>query len=112
MGITGASEGKLISEDWMQYEVIHPGLTITVLEPYTTELMPISTIGQSSSVLTHTVEFGTQSSLHKLEIIGKYSKQLYLDEVYYGTLYSGEVVIKDGVLTIDGKQVTAQPLPK
>ncbi|WP_232772082.1 hypothetical protein [Shewanella sp. Actino-trap-3] len=85
----------------------HPGLTITIIEPYSTELMRISTIGKSSpSPLKHTVIFGKKSKPHKFEIIGKYQKDLYLDDLFYGSIWIGNIVIKDGALIIDNKLVS------
>jgi hypothetical protein len=107
LGVTGANEGKIIDEQWMEYDVIHPGLSITIIEPYSIDLMPISTVGKSSpSPLKHTVIFGKKSNPHKLEIIGKYQKDLYLDGQHYGSVWSGNIVIKDGVLILDNELVS------
>jgi hypothetical protein len=104
LGITGANEGRIIDDKWMEYNVTHPGLSITIIEPYSIELMPISTIGTSSpSPLRHIVIFGKESDLHKLEIIGKFQKDLYLDGQHYGSVWSGDIVVKDGTLIIDNK---------
>jgi uncharacterized protein YceK len=107
LGVTGANEGKIVDEQWMEYDVIHPGLSITIIEPYSIDLMPISTVGKSSpSPLKHTVIFGKKSNPHKLEIIGKYQKDLYLDGQHYGSVWSGNIVIKDGVLILDNELVS------
>ena len=107
IGFTGADTGKRV-DDWVEYNVNHPGLTIKIIEPYSEELMPISTEGKTSpSPLRHTVIFGTQSSQHKLEIVGRYSKELYLDNKFYGSVWLGDVLIRDGSLSIDGKLVAA-----
>lgn len=107
LGVTGANEGRIIDAQWMEYDVTHPGLSITIIEPYTIDLMPISTVGKSSpSPLKHTVIFGKKSNPHKLEIIGKYQKDIYLDGQHYGSVWSGSIVIKDGVLTIDNEPVS------
>jgi hypothetical protein len=107
IGVTGASEGIIVDDKWMKYDVTHPGLTITIIEPYSAELMRISTIGKSSpSPLMHTVIFGKKSKPHKFEIIGKYQKDLYLDDLFYGSTWTGNIVIKDGVLIIDNKLVS------
>ena len=104
LGVTGANEGRIIDNKWMEYNVTHPGLSITIIEPYSTDLMPISTIGQSSpSPLKHVVIFGKKSNPHKLEIIGKYQKDLYLDGQHYGSVWSANIVIKDGALIIDNE---------
>ena len=45
----------------MEYKVKHPGLDIKIIEPYSPNLLPISTVGKSSPLpLTHTVIFGTE----------------------------------------------------
>jgi len=107
IGVTGASEGRIVDDKWMEYDVTHPGLTITIIEPYSTELMRISTIGKSSpSPLKHTVIFGKKLKPHKFEIIGKYQKDLYLDDLFYGSIWIGNIVIKDGALIIDNKLVS------
>jgi uncharacterized protein YceK len=107
LGVTGANEGKIVDEQWMEYDVIHPGLSITIIEPYSIDLMPISTVGKSSpSPLKHVVIFGKKSNPHKLEIIGKYQKDLYLDGQHYGSVWSGNIVIKDGVLILDNEPVS------
>ncbi|KAF7786195.1 hypothetical protein PRUB_a0679 [Pseudoalteromonas rubra] len=107
LGITGADAGKRISDDWVEYNVVHPGLTVKILEPYAADLMPISTVGKSSpSPLRHTVIFGSKSNQHKLEIVGKYKKELYFDNRFYGTIWSGDILIRDGSLSIDGKLVS------
>ena len=107
IGFTGADTGKRVG-DWVEYNVNHPGLTIKIMEPYSEELMPISTVGKTSpSPLRHTVIFGTQSRQHKLEIVGRYSKELYLDNKFYGSVWLGDVLIRDGSLSIDGKLVAA-----
>jgi hypothetical protein len=104
LGVTGANEGRIIDDKWMEYNVTHPGLSITIIEPYSTELMPISTIGKSSpSPLRHIIIFGKESDPHKLEIIGKFQKDLYLDGQHYGSVWSGHIVVKDGTLIIDNK---------
>jgi hypothetical protein len=106
LAITGANEGKIVDRKWVEYDVTHPGLTITIIEPYSADLMPISTIGKSSpSPLRHTVIFGTNSKPHKLEIIGQYQKKLYLDRQYYGAIWSANIIIKDGILSIDNQIV-------
>ena len=106
LGITGANEGKIVDRKWVEYDVTHPGLSITIVEPYSADLMPISTMGKSSpSPLRHTVIFGTESKPHKLEIIGKYQKELYLDGQHYGSIWSGNIIIKNGTLSIDNKIV-------
>jgi hypothetical protein len=56
--------------------------------------------------LKHTVIFGKKSNPHKLEIIGKYQKDLYLDGQHYGSVWSGNIVIKDGVLILDNEPVS------
>jgi hypothetical protein len=107
LGVTGANEGKIVDEQWMEYDVIHPVLSITIIEPYSIDLMPISTVGKSSpSPLKHVVIFGKKSNPHKLEIIGKYQKDLYLDGQHYGSVWSGNIVIKDGVLILDNEPVS------
>ena len=107
LGVTGANEGKIVDEQWMEYDVIHLGLSITIIEPYSIDLMPISTVGKSSpSPLKHVVIFGKKSNPHKLEIIGKYQKDLYLDGQHYGSVWSGNIVIKDGVLILDNEPVS------
>jgi len=107
-GLTGADEGTRISNEWVEYHVTHPGLTITILEPYSPDLMPISTVGKKSpSPLTHVIKFGKSSNHHKLKIVGRYKKELYLDGKFYASIWSGDIVIKDGVLSIDGKLISA-----
>lgn len=102
-GFTGA-DGGVRHGDRMEYQVIHPGLNIKIIEPYSEQLLPISTVGQSSPTpLRHTVRYGTEAKPHIFEIVGKYEKKLFLDGKYYGTLWSGDVLINDGVLWIDGK---------
>ena len=107
LGVTGADTGKRINDDWVAYNVTHPGLTIKIIVPYAPDLMPISTVGKSSpSPLRHTIIFGTKSNQHKLEVVGKYKKELYFDNKFYGSIWSGEVLIRDGSLSIDGKLVS------
>lgn len=105
-GLTGADEGTRISPEWVEYHVTHPGLTITILEPYSADLLPISTVEKKSpSPLTHVIKFGTKTHRHQLKIIGKYKKDLYLDGKFYSSIWSGDVVIKDGKLSIDGELI-------
>ena len=105
-GFTGADTGNRVGE-WVEYNVNHPGLTVKIIEPFSPELMPISTIGKTSpSPLRHTITFGKKSNPHKLEIVGRYHKDLYLDGKYYGSIWIGDVVIKNGVMSIDGKLVS------
>ncbi|WP_105169676.1 hypothetical protein [Pseudoalteromonas sp. T1lg23B] len=107
IGLTGADAGKRVG-DWVEYNVNHPGLTVKIMEPYSEELLPISTVGKTSPLpLRHTVIFGTHSSRHKLEIVGRYNKELYLDNKFYGSVWLGDVLIHDGNLSIDGKLVAA-----
>jgi hypothetical protein len=107
LGVTGANGGRIVNEKWMEYDVTHPGLKITIIEPYSTELLPISTVGKSTpSPLKHIVSFGTKANLHKFEVIGKYQKKLYLDSQFYGSIWSGNIVIKDGILIIDDVPVS------
>ena len=107
IGFTGADAGKRVG-DWVEYNVNHPGLTIKIIEPYSEELLPISTVGKTSpSPLRHTVIFGTQSNRHKLEIVGRYNKELYLNNKFYGSVWLGDILIRDGSLSIDGKLVSA-----
>jgi len=102
LGVTGANEGKVVDDKWMVYNVIHPGLTITIMEPYSAQLMRLSTVSKSTpSPLKHSVVFGRKSKPHKFEIIGEYHKDLYLDGKYYGAVWYGDILIKDGVLFID-----------
>lgn len=105
-GFTGADSGTRVGE-WVEYNVNHPGLTVKIIEPFSQELMPISTIGKTSaSPLRHTIKFGRQSNFHKLEIVGRYHKDLYLDGRFYGSIWTGDVIIKDGAMSIDGKPVS------
>ena len=105
-GFTGADAGNRVGE-WVEYNVKHPGLTVKIIEPFSQELMPISTIGKTSpSPLRHTVMFGEQSNSHKLELVGRYQKDIYLDGKFYGSIWTGDVVIKDGVISIDGKLIS------
>jgi len=105
-GFTDADTGNRVGE-WVEYNVNHPGLTVKIIEPFSPELMPISTIGKTSpSPLRHTITFGKKSNPHKLEIVGRYHKDLYLDGKYYGSIWIGDVVIKNGVMSIDGKLVS------
>ena len=91
----------------MDYDVTRPRLSITIIEPYSIDLMPISSVGKSSLfLLKHSVIFVKKSNQHKLEIIGKYQKDIYLDGQHYGSVWSGSIVIKDGVLTIDNEPVS------
>ncbi|MFT5840015.1 MAG: hypothetical protein ACI9UT_002526 [Flavobacteriales bacterium] len=107
LGVTGANEGIIIDNQWIEYDVTHPGLSIKIIEPYFNDLMPISTVGKSSpSPLKHTITFGKKSNPHKLVIIGKYQKDLYLDGQHYGSVWSGNIVIKDGVLILDNELVS------
>ncbi|MFT5924893.1 MAG: hypothetical protein ACI9LE_001895 [Paraglaciecola sp.] len=106
LAVTGANEGNVVDRKWVEYDITHPGLSITIIEPYSADLMPISTIGKSSpSPLRHTIIFGTKSKPHKLEIIGKYQKELYLDGHHYGSIWSANIIIKDGILSIDNEIV-------
>lgn len=107
IAFTGANAGKKVG-DWVEYNVNHPGLTIKIIEPYSEELLPISTVGKTSpSPLRHTVIFGTQSNQHKLEIVGRYKKEIYLDSNFYGSVWLGDILVRDGSLLIDGKLVAA-----
>ncbi|MEP1552501.1 MAG: hypothetical protein ABJJ44_06615 [Paraglaciecola sp.] len=107
LGVTGANEGVVVDDKWMKYDVKHPWLTITIIEPFSNELLPISTVGKSSpSPLRHTVIFGKKSNPHTFEIIGKYQKDLYLDGQFYGSIWSGVIIIKDGTLIIDTVRVS------
>jgi len=107
LAVTGANEGRIVDHKWMEYDVIHPGLSITIIESYSADLIPISTVGKSSpSPLKHTVIFGKKSNPHILKIIGKYEKDLYLDGQHYGSVWSGDIVIKEGVLIIDNELVS------
>ncbi len=101
-GFTGSDEGKRVG-DSMEYHVTHPGLNITIVEPYSENLIPIETVSKSSpSPMVHTVKFGTADNFHQLKIVGKYEKDLYLDGVSYGSVWSADVVVKNGHLFIDG----------
>ncbi|WP_404340289.1 hypothetical protein [Pseudoalteromonas mariniglutinosa] len=100
-GVTGADEGKKVGDSF-EYQVIHPGLDVTIIEPYSEKLIPIETIGKSSP-LTHTIKFGTSENTHMLKIIGKYEKDLYLDDAYYGSIWNGDVLVKNGILFINGR---------
>ncbi|MGB2709175.1 MULTISPECIES: hypothetical protein [unclassified Pseudoalteromonas] len=103
--ITGANEGHLIDGKWMEYKVKHPGLDIKIIEPYSPNLLPISTVGKSSPLpLTHTVIFGTESEPHELKIVGRYKKQIYFDGKSFGEIWLGSILINDGILTIDDKE--------
>ena len=107
LGVTGASEGKIVDDKWIQYDVIHPGLSITIIELYTADLMPLSTVSKSSpSPLRHTIIFGNKSEPRILEIIGKYQKDLYLDGQQYGSMWSANIVIRDGILSIDSEVIS------
>lgn len=106
IGFTGADAGKRVG-DWVEYNVNHPGLTIKIIEPYSDDLLPISTVGKTSAApLRHSVIFGTQSKQHKLEIVGRYSKELYLDNKFYGSIWLGDILIRDGSFLIDGQLVS------
>lgn len=102
-GFTGADAGTKVG-DWVEYNVSHPGLTVKIIEPFSKDLAPISTVGKTSpSPLRHTVTFGSTANLHTLEIVGRYHKDVYLDGQFYASLWTGDVVIKEGLISIDGK---------
>ena len=104
LGVTGANDGIIVGDKWMEYAVTHSGLTVTIIEPLSSDLIPISTVGKSSPPpLRHTIIFGKKSNMHTLEIIGKYKKELYLDGQSYGSIWSGSILIKDGILIIDNE---------
>ena len=107
LGLTGANEGEIVDDKWIQYDVIHPGLSITIIELYTADLMPLSTVSKSSpSPLRHTIIFGNKSEPRTLEIIGQYQKDLYFDGQQYGSMWSGNIVTRDGVLSIDSEVIS------
>ena len=107
LGVTGANEGKIVDDKWIQYDVIHPGLSITIIELYTADLMPLSTVSKSSpSPLRHTIIFGNKLEPRTLEIIGQYQKDLYFDGQQYGSMWSGNIVTRDGVLSIDSEVIS------
>ena len=107
LGVTGANEGEIVDDKWIQYDVIHPGLSITIIELYTTDLMPLSTVSKSSpSPLRHTIIFGNKLEPRTLEIIGQYQKDLYFDGQQYGSMWSGNIVTRDGVLSIDSEVIS------
>jgi hypothetical protein len=102
-GFTGADAGTRVG-DWVEYNVSHPGLTVKIIEPFSKDLTPISTVGKTSpSPLRHTVTFGSTANLHTLEIVGRYHKDVYLDGNFYASLWTGDIVIKEGLISIDGK---------
>ncbi|ABE55900.1 hypothetical protein Sden_2621 [Shewanella denitrificans OS217] len=102
-GFTGADAGTRMG-DWVEFNVSHPGLTVKIIEPFSQDLAPISTVGKTSpSPLRHTVTFGRTTDLHTLEIVGRYHKDVYLDGQFYASLWTGDVVIKEGLISIDGK---------
>jgi hypothetical protein len=102
-GFTGADAGTKVG-DWVEYNVSHPGLTVKIIEPFSEDLTPISTVGKTSpSPLRHTVTFGSTANLHTLEIVGRYHKDVYLDGNFYASLWTGDIVIKEGLISIDGK---------
>jgi hypothetical protein len=108
-GVTGANDGRVVGEKWMEYDVIHLGLTITIIEPFSTDLMSISTVRKSSpSPLRHTIIFGKKCSPHTLEIVGKYQKALYVDGQSYGSTWYGSILIRDGVLITDEELTPAK----
>ena len=41
--------------------------------------------------------------MHTLKIVGKYENDLYLNDAYYGSIWNGDVLVKNGVLFINGK---------
>jgi hypothetical protein len=102
-GFTGADAGTRMG-DWVEYNVSHPGLTVKIIEPFSQDLAPISTVGKTSpSPLRHTVTFGRTTNLHILEIVGRYHKDVYLDGQFYVSLWTGDIVIKEGAISVDGK---------
>jgi len=108
-GLTGSDDGQKIDSDWVKYTVVHPGLDIIILESFSEDLLPISTVGKKSpSPLTHVIKFGKKTNQHELKIIGKYKKDLYLDGKFYVSIWSGEIEIKNGVLSLNGKAI--QPI--
>jgi hypothetical protein len=111
VGLTGANQGKALDNGWIQYDIYHPGLTITAIESSANKLVPISTVGKTSPMpLRHTITFGPVDNPRKLEIVGRYHKDVYLDGQYYGGLWMGDIVINEGVLSIDGKIASVQPI--
>lgn len=104
--ITGANEGERTDNNLMKYRVLHPGLNITLYYPYSSDLIPISTIGKKSNKsLHHTIVYGTKSNQHKLLLIGSIIKEIYLDGKFYGSVRFGDLVIKENVVIIDGEVI-------
>ena len=100
-GFTGADEGQKVG-DWIVYNAFHPGLDIKIMEPYDSNLIPISTIkSRENQSMKHTITYGTKQKKQKLELIGKYKKEIYFNEKYYGSLWFGSILIKDDLVFID-----------
>ncbi len=51
-----------------------------IIEPHSAELLPISTVGKTSAAYSrYRIRFGIQSKPHTLQIVGRWSKEIELD---------------------------------
>lgn len=103
-GFTSADEGVRVGADTIEYHLTHPGLDIVIREDYSADLLPIETISQSSpKPLRHIVTYGTAQARNVLEIDGKYSKTVTLNDFYYGKVRTGRLLVDRDRIYLDGK---------
>lgn len=68
-GLTGSDDGQRVNNDQVKYIVVPPGPDIVILEPFSEELLPISTVGkQSPSPLTHIIKLGKKTNQYEFKI--------------------------------------------
>lgn len=106
-GITGADEGVRVSAGTTEYHVFHPGLDIIIREDYSGDLLRIESLGRSSPApLRHTVTYGTPNRKNVLQIVGRFSKEITLNGIYYGKVLRGRLLVERGQLYLDQKKLS------
>lgn len=105
-GVTSADEGVRTGVDTIEYHLTHPGLDIVIRDKYSADLLPIETTSRSSPApLRHTVNYGIARQRNVLEIDGKFSKTVTLNSVYYGKVWTGELLVDRDRLYLNGKRL-------
>lgn len=105
-GVTSADEGVRVGADTVEYHLTHPGLDIVIRENYSADLLPIETTSHSSPApLRHTVIYGTVKKRNVLEIDGKSFKTVTLNNIYYGKVWTGQLLVDRDRLYLNGKRL-------
>ncbi len=89
--------------DLVEYQFDHPGLKILVKEPRSDSLMVPTSVGEDKGKsFRHTIQFGDSANPSTLLLIGRFRKQVQLNDVCFPSVRRGTLLVSGTEVSLDG----------